>query len=73
MIVCLYTKACLYTGDVRYIRELPLNLGGSGLGGSDLMGSDLAGRSSTKFSGNTPRTPFRVPSHHPSSIYEMDK
>ena len=55
------------------LRELPLNLGGSGLGGSDLMGSDLAGRSSTKFSGNIPRTPLRVPSHHPSSIYEMDE
>ena len=40
--------------------------GGAEVGGGavDTVG---AGRNLTKLSGNIPRFPFRVPSHHPSS------
>ena len=54
---------------------LPLKTGGMvsfAGGGSEMAAGGAAFRSWTKLSGNIPRTPFSVPSHHPSSTWDGD-
>ena len=71
-----YVRTCTSYCYTTHMPRPPLSGGSSLVVGSGAAGGSppptvvLAGRILTKLSGNIPRTPPSIPSHHPSSICE---